>query len=357
MVRSLRVKAFSVTPEMDAEMAKTVTKVTDRMKKDKWKRLIYVKDKDETISINTRYADGKLVGLMLVAYEPGDSAAFVNVVGDLDLGTLLRLAGDIDSDNLEGMLDELDDIDGIEVHRDRDTRRRLTPPRPPRRNTAPARLAPGPFVTRRNPDQKTKRERNTPAATAEPITPATLGAMACMIRKFCGSSLRPHHLADARRVGHRRHAGRADDGVDLVAREQVHELGEEHAGGRGHAEAQRAQHGDLHRVRGQEAAGVGRGAHAQAQQDGHDVDQRVARGLGQALGDPALLQQVAEEQEAEQADGARRDGGADAGRPTTGNMMRTRLLTGRDGFMRISRSLRVVSSLMIGGWITGTRAM
>ncbi|MFO7609934.1 MAG: DUF4252 domain-containing protein [Candidatus Krumholzibacteriia bacterium] len=120
MVRSLRVKAFSLEPGLDAEVAATVEKVTDRLKKDKWQRLVYVKSDEETVSISTRYADDKLVGLMLVVFEPGDSAAFVNVVGDLDLGTLLRLAGEIDGDNLETMLEELEGVEGIEVHRNRD---------------------------------------------------------------------------------------------------------------------------------------------------------------------------------------------------------------------------------------------
>ena len=40
-----------------------------------------------------------------------------------------------------------------------------------------------------------------------------------------------------------------------------------------------------------------------------------------------------------------------------GKMMRIRRLTGREGFMRISRSSRVVSSRMMGGWMTGTSAM
>lgn len=110
MVRSLRVKAFSATAAMDQELSATVEQVTAKLKKDQWKRLIYVKNEDETISVNTRYVDDKLVGLMLVAYEPGESAAFVNVVGDLDLATLLRLAGEIDSDNLEEMLEGLDDV-------------------------------------------------------------------------------------------------------------------------------------------------------------------------------------------------------------------------------------------------------
>lgn len=118
MVRSLRVKAFSVDAALDKEVAATVEKVTARLKKDQWKRLIYVKSNEETVSVNTRYVGDKLVGLMLVVYEPGDSAAFVNVVGDLDLATLLRLAGKIDSDNLESMLEGLEGVEGIEVRKD-----------------------------------------------------------------------------------------------------------------------------------------------------------------------------------------------------------------------------------------------
>ena len=59
--------------------------------------------------------------------------------------------------------------------------------------------------------------------------------------------------------------------------------------------------------RGQEARRVGRGAHGQPQQDGDDVDEGVAGRLGQPLGDPALLEQVAEEEHAQQGDGAGRD--------------------------------------------------
>ena len=117
MVRSLRVKAFSVSSAHDAQVNETVAKVTDRLKRDDWKRLIYVKSDEETISVSTRYDGDQLVGLMLVAYEPGDSVAFVNVVGDLDLATLLGLAGEIDGDNLEDLLEDLEDVD---VHGSRD---------------------------------------------------------------------------------------------------------------------------------------------------------------------------------------------------------------------------------------------
>lgn len=118
MVKSLRVKAFSVSRADDAQVAATVEKVTAQLKKDDWKRLIYVKDDEETIAVSTRYDGEDLVGLMLVAYEPGDSVAFVNVVGDLDLGTLLSLAKKMDHDSIEDMLEELDEVEGIEINVD-----------------------------------------------------------------------------------------------------------------------------------------------------------------------------------------------------------------------------------------------
>ena len=55
---------------------------------------------------------------MLVTFEPGDSATFINVVGDLDLGTLFKLAQEMDSDSIEEILDDLEDVEGIEVDRD-----------------------------------------------------------------------------------------------------------------------------------------------------------------------------------------------------------------------------------------------
>ena len=42
---------------------------------------------------------------------------------------------------------------------------------------------------------------------------------------------------------------------------------------------------------------------------------------------------------------------------TMGKMIFSRCETSRGGFMRISRSLRVVKSFITGGWMTGTRAM
>jgi hypothetical protein len=79
-----------------------------------------MKDGDETVSVNTKYDGQDLVGLMIVNYEPHDSVVFVNVVGDLDLATLIGLAKQVDHDSIEDMLEGLEGIDGIEIDHDDD---------------------------------------------------------------------------------------------------------------------------------------------------------------------------------------------------------------------------------------------
>jgi hypothetical protein len=118
MIKSVRVKAFSIDDDSSAEVEETVKRVQKKMEEGDWKRMIYMKDEGEIVSVNTKYAGKDLVGLMILTYEPGDSAAFVNVAGDLDLGTMLKLAKEFDSDSIEDMLEELDGIDGIEIDHD-----------------------------------------------------------------------------------------------------------------------------------------------------------------------------------------------------------------------------------------------
>ena len=109
MVKGVRVKSFSVDEGGDESAAAAVEKIQAQLEKEDWKRLVYMKDGDETIGVHTFYEGKDLVGLMIVMYEPGDSVAFVNVLGDLDIGTMMRLANRIDSDHLEDILEEYGD--------------------------------------------------------------------------------------------------------------------------------------------------------------------------------------------------------------------------------------------------------
>jgi len=119
MVKSVRVKSWTFEGE-DAMALTAVERIGEKLKKDDWKRLVYMKNHDETVSVNTRYVGEEMVGLMIVNYSADDSVTFINVVGDLDLGTLFRLVKEFDHDSIEDMLDEFDDVDGVHIKIERD---------------------------------------------------------------------------------------------------------------------------------------------------------------------------------------------------------------------------------------------
>ncbi|MBC8426618.1 DUF4252 domain-containing protein [bacterium] len=114
MIKSLRVKSFSMD-EPSKEIDQAVDKITKLLKDKDWKRLIYVKDDQEIVTVSTKSVGDEMVGLMVVAYEPGEEVSFVNVVGDLDLAYLLGLAGKLHGEHLESFLEELD-LEGVDVH-------------------------------------------------------------------------------------------------------------------------------------------------------------------------------------------------------------------------------------------------
>ena len=105
VIRSVRLRAFSLTDRNELT-EKTVQKMLEQLEKSDWNRMIYMKSGDEVVSVSTLRHDGDTVGLTVVAYDPEDGAVFINVVGDLDFGTLLRLASEYDMDDLDEMISE-----------------------------------------------------------------------------------------------------------------------------------------------------------------------------------------------------------------------------------------------------------
>ncbi len=108
MIKSIRVKAFSTEHSSEGEIDSMIQEVRAQLKKNDWERLVYVKDDQETLTVNTKYRDGNMVGLMVVTHEAGEEVAFVNVVGDLDLATLMKLGLSMDELDLDELMDSLD---------------------------------------------------------------------------------------------------------------------------------------------------------------------------------------------------------------------------------------------------------
>ena len=105
MVRSVRARFYSLEAGDEDDARKNVERVMKTLDDEEWTRLIYIKDEDETVTVSTRNLEGKIVGLAVVMFEPGEQAGFVNVVGDIDLARLMTMAGEFDLDDLEGYAD------------------------------------------------------------------------------------------------------------------------------------------------------------------------------------------------------------------------------------------------------------
>ncbi|MEZ4389165.1 MAG: DUF4252 domain-containing protein [Candidatus Krumholzibacteriia bacterium] len=107
MVRSVRVKFFSIGDKDDDAVRKNVDRIMKKLDQDDWTRIIYIKDGDETVSVSTKNdKNGVINGLTVVVFEPGDSAGFVNVVGEINLGKLITMSGKFDFDDLDGYMEK-----------------------------------------------------------------------------------------------------------------------------------------------------------------------------------------------------------------------------------------------------------
>ncbi len=89
---------------------------------------------------------------------------------------------------------------------------------------------------------------------AEPMTPATLGPMACISRKLRGVVLLAVHLGDTGCHRDSGDTGRADQRVDLLAGQLAHDVAADQTTSGGDAEGDQAEDDDLEGLELQEVA-------------------------------------------------------------------------------------------------------
>lgn len=107
----IRVKSFDLTPELAGQIKPIVDDIQAQLDNEGWKRLVYVKDGAELVTVSIKYDpadESKVAGMMVVAFEPGAEATFVNMVGSIDLASL---GGLMDGMDMDVELDDLVDID------------------------------------------------------------------------------------------------------------------------------------------------------------------------------------------------------------------------------------------------------
>ena len=101
-LKLIKVNTFEVTSSNAAElMAKAKSIDTDLMRK-KWDRIVKTKSKGEIANVYIKTAgDEEFVGLTVVAIDEDGEAAFVNIVGNINMDALGKLGQKFDIPGLD----------------------------------------------------------------------------------------------------------------------------------------------------------------------------------------------------------------------------------------------------------------
>lgn len=107
----IRVNTFSIDRDLADKLKPKINKIEDRLKDQKWEKVVRVKDRHELVNIFIKLDNQeRIVGVVVMAIEDEDEAVFVNIVGETDWRSLYKIGRKFDIDELED-LDE-DDFKG-----------------------------------------------------------------------------------------------------------------------------------------------------------------------------------------------------------------------------------------------------
>ncbi|MBN1424731.1 DUF4252 domain-containing protein [Candidatus Fermentibacteria bacterium] len=87
----LQVRSFKPSSGEAKAVQHTAQQIASDLLGKGWSRIIRVADGDDLVTIDFKYQDGGMAGLMIMAIEP-DEVALVNIVGSLNLQAILSLA-------------------------------------------------------------------------------------------------------------------------------------------------------------------------------------------------------------------------------------------------------------------------
>ena len=83
--------------DLDLEALRSgFSRATSWLQANGWDTLLRVREDDEEFYVYTRLDEGEMVGMALLALEPGDEVVMVNVIGRLDLALMAALADSLD---------------------------------------------------------------------------------------------------------------------------------------------------------------------------------------------------------------------------------------------------------------------
>ncbi len=96
-IKLIKVNTFGVSNENYQQLAKLVKDIDAELLNKGWDRIVKTRSKNEVVNVFILTSDEeKIDGLVVTSVEKNDEAAFVNIVGNIDLETIGELSDKFD---------------------------------------------------------------------------------------------------------------------------------------------------------------------------------------------------------------------------------------------------------------------
>ncbi len=103
-IRLVKANIYEISDENKDLLKKKINEIDSKLSNTKWKRIVKTRSEDEIANVYIQLNNDKqIVGLAVTNFEKDGEAAFVNIVGNIDLATIGKLGKKFGIPHLEGV--------------------------------------------------------------------------------------------------------------------------------------------------------------------------------------------------------------------------------------------------------------
>ena len=102
----IRVDQFTVKEKKAEEIKKLIIRISDKLTKDKWSKIVRVKEANERVEIFIKNEKKQVAGLLIMSLNNNGETTFVNIVGNIDRESLGKLSRQFNIPKLDSLATE-----------------------------------------------------------------------------------------------------------------------------------------------------------------------------------------------------------------------------------------------------------
>lgn len=102
-LKLIKVNVFEVNNDNRAQIKSKMKSLQNDVSGKGWDRIVRVKDKEETADVFIKTSGDGIIGLLVMSLDEDNEAAFVNIVGNINLETIGKLGEKFDIPSLDSL--------------------------------------------------------------------------------------------------------------------------------------------------------------------------------------------------------------------------------------------------------------